>query len=68
MFICVYVYTHMWIYTFDPHYSWIPYLQIHLLAQVYLNSQINICAAFITICEHRQSDKKIEMPDVYILS
>ena len=66
---CVCLHTHIcgYIFTFDPHYLWIPSLQIHLLAQIYLNSQINICAAFTTICKHRQSDKKIEMPDVYIL-
>lgn len=45
-----------------PHYLPIPYLQIHLLAKMYLWQQNKYCGAFEVICRHAQSDKKMSCP------
>lgn len=56
---CVYIY----IYTVDC--SWIPYLQLCLLAKIYLKpaNQYSQCL-FAVICGHVQSDEKLELPNV----
>lgn len=40
--------------TVDPHYSRILYLQVHLLAKIYVYPQINIHGVFTDVCGHVQ--------------
>ena len=47
--------------TVDPHYSWILYLPIHLLANTFFNTKINIHSVFPVTCRHTEW-RKSERP------
>lgn len=49
------------LYIVDPHDSQILYLQISLLAKIYLQHRINTCRTLVVSCRHVQSGKKFEL-------
>lgn len=52
--------------TTNPHYSQIPYLQIHLLTKIDLYPQINTRGTLVTIHRHAQGGKKFEAPKAHL--
>jgi len=51
--------------TVNPHYSWILYLWICLLAKIF-NPKVNTCSAFVVTC--RQAQRQKNVPSVCIPS